>query len=324
MKIKWGKIRRFLFGLPLINIENTWKNVPNVETPTRKKLRPPVIAFITGLNTAIEVALSELLIGQLEGLNDNCRGFAYEGAGMGLAIIDYSSHKGLVNKFLQGEGANYPELIHVGVGCATAALKKDLPAKLIATEPMQRWWIPDGYGFFTGIYKWEDTVEQLIVPPQIKGYTLRAFDRGLGRRMWFAFSGEVEAVAKAIAQFPVSRQADLWSGIGLASTFAGGVEQTTLVRLKELSGDFSSYVALGSTMAAKCRYAADNIIDYTNFACSILCGITAVEAAEIVTEALEQLDVDPDESVDLEKPAFETMRENIRSYFVKVSTIAVV
>ena len=324
MKIKWGKIRRFLFGLPLINIENTWKNVPNVETPTRKKLRPPVIAFITGLNTAIEVALSELLIAQLEGLNDNCRGFAYEGAGMGLAIIDYSRNKGLVDKFLQGEGADYPELIHVGVGCATAALKKDLQAKLVATEPMQRWWIPDGYGFFTGIYKWEDTVEQLIVPPQIKGYALRAFDRGLGRRMWFAFSGEVEAVTEAIARFPKSRQADLWSGIGLASTFAGGVDETVLVRLKELSGDFSSYVALGSTMAAKCRYTAGNIVDYTNFACSILCGMTAIEAAEMVVKALERLEVDSNEPLDVEQPVFEAMRENVRSCFIRVSAAAAV
>ncbi len=318
MKIKWGKIRRFLFGLPLINIENTWKNVPNVETSTRKKLRPPVIAFITGLNTAIEVALSELLIGQLEGLNDNCRGFAYEGAGMGLAIIDYSRDKGMVKKFLRGEGANYPELIHVGLGCATAALKKDLWGKLAEIEPMQRWWIPDGYGFFTGIYKWEDTVEELIVPRQIEGYALRAFDRGLGRRMWFAFSGEVEEVAQAIAKFPQSRQADLWSGIGLASTFAGGVDERVLIRLKELSKSFSSYVALGSTMAAKCRYTAGNIVEYTDFACSILCEMTASEAAEVVVKALEKLEVDPNEPLDAEQPAFETMRENIRSCFVKV------
>lgn len=324
MKIKWGKIRRFLFGLPLINIENTWKNVPNVETPTRKKLRPPVIAFITGLNTAIEVALSDLLIGQLEGLNDNCRGFAYEGAGMGLAIIDYSRNKGLISKFLKGEGANYPELIHVGLGCATAALKKDLESKMKEIEPMQRWWIPDGFGFFTGIYKWEDTVEKQIVPSQIKGYTLRSFDRGLGRRMWFAFSGEVEAIADAISKFPESRQADLWSGVGLASTFAGGVERETLVKLKELAGDYSSYVALGSAMAAKCRYTAGNIMNYTNVACSILCGMTASEVGEIVAKTFDELDINPNEPLNVEQPVFETMRENVRNHFVKeLVTVAV-
>ncbi len=318
MKIKWGKVRRFLFGLPLINIENTWKNVPNVETPTRQKLRSPVIAFVTGLNTAIEVALSKLLIGQLEGFNDNCRGFAYEGAAMGLGIIDYTRNKNLVSTFLENQGANYPELIHVGVGCATAVLKKDLEPRMLKAEPLQRWWIPNGFGFYSGIYKWEDSVEQHIVPAKVKGYAVRAFDRGLGRRMWFGFSGEVEAIADAIAKFPESRQADLWSGVGLASTFAGGVEQPTLVKLKELAGDRASHLALGSAMAAKCRYTAGNIIDYTNMACSVLCGMTASQVAEIVVKAFEEVDVDPNEPLNVEQPVFETMRENVRSHFLKV------
>ncbi|NJR45939.1 MAG: DUF1702 family protein [Hyellaceae cyanobacterium CSU_1_1] len=319
IKINWGKIRRFVFGLPLINIENTWKNVPSVETATRQQLRSPVIAFITGFNTALEVSLSELLVGQLEGLNDNCRGFGYEGAGMGLAVSDYARQKNLVATFLQGQGAKYPELIYVGVGCATAALKKDLEQKLPQIEPLQRWWIPDGFGFFTGIYKWEDSVEQQIVPAQVKGYALRAFDRGLGRRMWFALSGEPEIIFEAIAKFPESRQADLWSGVGLASTFAGGVERDTLVKLKELAGDYVSYVALGSAMAAKCRYTAGNIVYHTNVACSVLCRMTASQVAEIVVKTIEDLNIDPNESLNVKQPVFETMRENVRSHFVKVA-----
>jgi enediyne biosynthesis protein E3 len=270
----------------------------------------------------LEVSLSELLVGQLEGLNDNCRGFGYEGAGMGLAVSDYARNKSLVSTFLQGQGAKYPELIYVGVGCATAALKKDLAKKLPQIEPMQRWWIPDGFGFFTGIYKWEDSVERQIVPAQVKGYALRAFDRGLGRRMWFALSGEPEIIFDAIAKFPKSRQADLWSGIGLASTFAGGVERDTLIKLKELAGDCASYVALGSAMAAKCRYTAGNIVDHTNLACSVLCGMSASQVGEIVAKAVEDINVDPQEPFNVKQPAFETMRENVRSHFVKVSVVA--
>ncbi len=321
-KIKWGKVRRFVFGLPLINIENTWKNIPNVETPTRTKLRSSVIAFVTGLNTAIEVAYSKLLIGQLEGLSDNCRGFAYEGAGMGLAIIDYSRNKGLVAKFLKGEGANYPELIHVGVGCATSLLKKDLEQKMMEADPMQRWWIPDGFGFYSGIYKWEESVEQHMIPNQIKGYAMRGFDRGLGRRMWFGFSGEITAVADAIAKFPEYRQADLWSGIGLASTFAGGVDRETLVKLQELAGNYASYLALGSAMAAKCRYTAGNMVDYTHLACSVLCGMDGSQVGEIVDKIFQELNVDPNEPINVEQPIFETMRETVRSQFVKVPVIS--
>ena len=322
MKITSGKIRRFVFGLPLINMENTWKNVPNVETPTRKQLRRPVIAFVNGFNAALEVALSDHLIGQLEGLNDSYRGFGYEGAGMGLGIIDYASNKDLVSTFLEDRGANYPELIHVGVGCGTAALKKKLEPRMLKADPLNRWWIPDGFGFFSGIYKWEDSVEKQIIPKQVKGYAIRAFDRGLGRRIWFGFTGEIETIAKAIAKFPESRQADLWSGVGLASTFAGGVERETLVELRQLAGDYASHLALGSAMAAKCRYTADNIVYYTNVACSVLCGMTASEAAEIVVRAYNSVDIDPDEPLDVEQPAFETMRENVRSHFVKVPVVS--
>ncbi|NEZ63615.1 DUF1702 family protein [Leptolyngbyaceae cyanobacterium CCMR0082] len=317
MKIKWGKIRRFLFGLPLINIENTWKNVPNVETPTRKQLRPPVIAFATGMNTAIEVALSDLLIGQLDGFNDNCRGFAYEGAGMGLAIIDLSRNKGLIPKFLKAEGANYSELIHIGIGCAIAVLKKELEPKLKEIEPMQRWWLPDGFGFFTGIYKWEETVDEQLIPSQIKGHSLRAFDRGLGRRMWFAFSGDPKAIANTISTFPKSRQIELWSGVGIASTFAGGVERETLLSLKQLAGDSCSYLALGSALAAKCRYTAGNIIEYTNLACSILCGMSASDASIVVVKALEELEANPNEPLDVAQPVFETMREHVRNQLAR-------
>lgn len=322
MKIKWGAVRRFVFGLPLINIETTWRNVPNLETEARQHLRKSVVAFITGYNTGLEVSLSNLLIAQLDGFNDNLRGFAYEGAGMGLAVIDYARNKGKLQEFLNGSGANYLELVHVGAGCATAALKKDLNQALAKASPMQRWWIVDGYGFFCGIYKWEDSVEKQVVPTQVQGYARRGFDRGLGRRIWFALSADVKSVAKLIQTFPESRQGDLWSGIGIASTFAGGVDEKALVDLKNLAGDCASYLALGSALAAKCRYNGNNIVDYTNIACSVLCGMSAEEAAKMTDEVMEGLTIDEKEPIRTEKPIFETLREGIRSQLMKVPVVA--
>ena len=43
------------------------------------------------------------------------------------------------------------------------------------------------------------------------------FDQGLGRSFWFVNGGNPELIAQTIHSFPDSRQADFWSGIGLAA-----------------------------------------------------------------------------------------------------------
>jgi len=53
-------------------------------------------------------------------------------------------------------------------------------------------------------------------------------DQGIGRAMWFVGGTDVELVATMIDKFPDHRRADLYSGAGLAATYAGGAHEQEL------------------------------------------------------------------------------------------------
>jgi hypothetical protein len=320
-----GFLRRFLLGLSVEGMEKRWKDFSGlgIETEARKQLRASSNAFLNGYNTALEVGLSHILFSELQAFDINLRGFAYEGTGMGLAMIDYTSfsQESKFQKFVDNN-PNYSILAHIGAGLAIAVLNRDLEKSLASMAPMQRWWAIDGYGFYHGIFNGQQSLEKQIVPRKLTGYARRAFDRGIGRSLWFFFTADVDRIVEQLQKFPESRHADIWSGIGLASTYAGGVTEETLRNLRAAAGCYISYLSLGSTQTAYARYLAHNIVDYTNLACSVLCGMSAKDAAELTFKVMERLNIDEQEPVFVEQPIYETYREGIRTHFIK-STVNV-
>ena len=77
------------------------------------------------------------------------------------------------------------------------------------------------------------------------------FDNGLGRAMWFASGARAELVIRTLAGFPRERHAALWSGVGLATTYAGGASLSELQALLSAAGGHRNEVALGAAIAAK-------------------------------------------------------------------------
>jgi hypothetical protein len=73
--------------------------------------------------------------------------------------------------------------------------------------------------------------------------------------------------------FPQSRQADLWSGVGLACAYAGGVDRRRLEFLREAAGPYLAQAAQGAAFAAKARARAGNPAHQTDLACGVFCGI---------------------------------------------------
>lgn len=314
-----GFLRRFLFGLSVTRMDAAWKDFPGQETETRKRLRLSSNAFINGYNTALEVGLSHILISELQAFDIHLRGFAYEGTGMGLAMIDYTSFggKSKFQKFVN-ENPNYKGMAHVGAGFTISVLNRNIEKSLAPMEPMERWWAIDGYGFYNGVNNWEQSIKKQIVPRKIIGYALRAFDRGLGRSIWFLFSGDLDRIVEQLEKFSESRRADIWSGIGVASTYAGGVSEETLGNFHTTAGCYKSYVSLGSTQAAYARYMAGNIVEHNDLASSVYCGMSAENAAKLTIEVAQKLNVDANEKVFVEQPIFEVYRENIRNKFMKL------
>lgn len=314
-----GFLRRFLFGLPLTGMDKLWDRF-GTETEARKQLRLSSTSFIDAYNTSLEVDLGQKLFSILGTYDKSFRGFAYEGTGMGMAMLDYTSFskRNRLSEFVE-KAPSYTMLAYIGAGFAIAVLNRDLKRSLAPLKPLERWWAIDGYGFYCGIFRWEQAVEKQRYPKKVKGYGQRAFDRGIGRSLWFRLNDDVNEIADVIKTFPEHRQADLWSGIGLASTYAGGVDRATLEAIKANAGPYKSYVALGSSMAAINRYYPENIMEHNDLACSVYCGMTAENTAKLVVNTVESLVIDPDEPVFTPQPIFETFQEAVRSHLALLS-----
>ena len=319
MILKFGFFRRFLFGLSIPGMESFWQDFPGTEDDARKQLRRSSNAFLSAYNTSLEMGFSDLLFHELNAYDIGFRGFAYEGAGMGMAMLDYIT-PGNQNRLQQyvERAPKYKQLAHIGAGFAIAVLNRDLNQSLSKMSPMERWWAIDGYGFYNGVFKWRKTIQRQAVPRQIKGYAQQAFDRGVGRSMWFVLNGDVDNVTNKMASFDVSRRANLWSGIGVASSYAGGVDKATLLRLKAAAGSYAPYLAQGASLAAHARYLANNIVEHNDLACSVHWGMSAEKTAKLTFDIEDQLIIDEQEAVFDSKPVFETYLEQIRAQFTQV------
>ena len=211
--------------------------------------------------------------------------------------------------FMQHGGAKHVYMAHVGVGWALARLQRWRVSHPRLTDPLLRWLAIDGYGFHEGYFHWPKFIRQRALPKRLKGYSRRVFDQGLGRSLWFVNGADVERIAANVSAFTDARRADLWSGVGLACAYAGGVDEASLKVLRDAAAPYRASLAQGVCFAAKTRQRAGNLTEHTEAASRILCGVSAAEAAAETDRALKNLPYDQ------ELPAYEIWRQRIQARF---------
>ncbi len=277
----------------------------------RARLEQAGGGFLLGYRAALEEARNEVMVPKLEAVEREFRGFAFEGAAMGLALLDWLTpwRRDRVGKFLQGPGDAHAYMVHVGAGWMLARVPMNAERLLARFDPLLRWLAIDGYGFHEGFFHWRRYLGGQSLPTRLTGYARSAFDQGLGRSLWFVDGAEVERIPKTIAALPAERHADLWSGVGLACVYAGEAEDSALKQLCEAAGRHLPQLAQGAAFAAKARQRAGNQTPYTDRACRIVCGMSAEEAALLTDAALENL------PADAATPAYAMWRRRIQSKF---------
>ncbi|MDQ2696931.1 MAG: DUF1702 family protein [Pseudomonadota bacterium] len=266
--------------------------------------------FVHGYHAALRDTDPQRLGQALDGVAAPLRGFAFEGAAMGLMLLDLLSpwKSARLDAFLRGPGADHIYMVHVGAGWAMARLPWGR-RRLNRLDPLLRWLAVDGYGFHQGYFHWREYIDGQRPPALPPGYARRAFDQGLGRSLWFVRGADPERIAHTVGAFPPPRRADLWSGVGLAAAYAGGVGGAGLETLYGLALPHRSALAQGAAFAAKARQRAGNPASHTDLACRVLCGLSADRAAAIADAALGNL---PATTIE---PAYERWRRNIRAHF---------
>ena len=278
---------------------------------TRVQLERCASTFVLGYHTALASDTNATLASQLENIDQDFRGFAYEGSGMALAFHDFFfpwNQRFL--PFTRQEGNKYIYLLYVGWGWTMGRLPRKQMKGTARTpyDPLLRWLAYDGYGFHEGFFSWKQRLLRQRRPSTLpKGYASRAFDQGLGRSLWFVGCGDIPYIADQIQAFPLSRQPDLWSGIGLACAYAGGVDAEALSQIRQFAAPFYPHLAQGLAFAVEARQRAGNLGAHTRLACDSICKLPPGEIVSLVASSLKDLPSGGDE------PAFEIWRQRIQA-----------
>lgn len=303
-----GNIRRLLFGIPS---EQAVFQRPGFAQEAWERFQPVAHSLVEGYHASLEDSRFEVLVPRLNVVDARLRGFAYEGAGMGLAALDcIAPWKNRVKLFVEGPAAPHMYPTYVGVGLVLARLKRQPERFLSRLDPVLGWVVVDGYGFHEGFFAWRRTVKGQVVPGGLSRYARRLFDQGLGRSIWFSSGALTDRIIATIGAFPPERQVELWSGIGMACTFAGGTDQASLEALRKAAGPHRFQLAQGSAIAAKGCREAGTPAPHAELACEILCGMSAEQAAHLATRSYQDLPLDRSE------PAYEIWRCRIRAHFI--------
>lgn len=262
------------------------------DSPAAARLKQVVLTVTECSRTTLLTPQFEALVPKLDAYDEELQGFAYEGAGVGLAALDCLSprKKNRTAALAAGPGARHVFGIYLGAGMCLARIRRDPEAfRQRLGDPLLSWIVLDGYGFYLGFFAYDRYVKHRHVPPHLQGYSRRVFDQGVGRAVWFTGEADVGRVAAVIAAFSPQRRADLWSGVGFACGYSGGIERGALEALPAAAGIHRGHVAVGAAMSAKARYLGGNPASQNELACEVLCGVPAEKASMIADAAVRGL-----------------------------------
>jgi hypothetical protein len=268
---------------------------PNCAPDVTERLEYILRCFIEGYNLALGSKSNDALARELDAAYDSHHvGFAYEGAGMGLTVLDLlslgRSHR--LRDFVTQDGAKHDYIAMVGAGLAMARIgwgRQLLRGYLRGFDPLISWCVPDGYGFHVGFFSPERYVDRGEPAPRDFSWDARQlFDSGVGRSLWWTCGASPEWIAAAIDRFAEGRRPELWCGIGVACAYAGGDEGQGLSELFERAGGFQADFLSGLPFAARMRQKGGNASEVTEHACRKLLGRTMEEAAEMAHRLLQR------------------------------------
>jgi enediyne biosynthesis protein E3 len=312
-----GRLRGRLLGIPPEETTFSKRGFHSLNDEARDSLEQVGRAFVHGYHAAIEESDLVEVVTRLELVEQSSRGFAYEGAAMAVALIDGLTpwKRSRIDAFLNGPAARHRYMVHVGVGWAMARLPRTgKVASAPPLDPLLRWLVFDGYGFHQAYFHPQRFVDRQEPSRFCDSYAARVVDQGIGRALWFVNGADPDRIARVAASFPAARRPDLWSGIGLAATYAGGIGQAGLEMLRDAAGPDLPHAAQGAAFAAKARLHAGNLTPHTDRSTRVLCGGSARTVAAITDQALQGL---PMTAAEMVVPSYEVWRQRIQLRFTR-------
>lgn len=322
------KFRRRIFRLQYHKVTCARLGFEECEAAVSARVDEYFSNFLDGYHLALDEQSLEALSARLNlEVSPEFLGFAYEGAGMYLALRDFLTpwKKSRVSAFIEGPARAYMFVSAIGIGFIFPRLpwtRWRVKHYVERLSPELCWLAVDGYGFHQGLFHHRRYVERCERPRGLPGRAARYFDNGVGRSIWFVKGASPGRIDSAIRRFGESRRADLWAGVGLACAFAGGVVEdfnryeAVLLELKKYGREYRRHVGLGVMLAAAARLCGEIDSPWTSRACQLILGVTFSEAGRqalrIMEEVMRTLENSPAEEIRLN--AYEMTRRRIMEY----------
>jgi hypothetical protein len=323
-----GSLRQFVLVPKLSAVTFAERGFPGAGAPATQRLEAIPQAVVCGFEWGIAARDLWEVERRLELVDVEQRGFAYEGAAMAFAVRDTMAGGSgkLTRELLLGPAAPHVLLTYIGIGFAMAKLPRPLWRKIIPDltgspyYPTMTWLAVDGYGFDLAYFDTRRYVDEQKVPAPYPwegrpDYFPHAVDQGIGRALWFMNGADPAAVTAAVERFPESRRADLWSGVGLAATFAGGASAEGYAALGAAAGEHWAHLGQGVVFAVKARDLAGHTPEHSALAAEVLTGLSVRDAVGIA----DQTEAEPNDDTSAGLPVYEQWRGRIRAHLTTFS-----
>lgn len=261
--------------------------------------------FIGGYNAVILARGIDDILHHLEIVPPVRRGFAAEGAAMAHAVTDaLPFRKPRFAEYIGALESEFSYLTHVGAGWALARIPWRRSRILASLDPVHHWLAYDGMGFHDTYFHHR----RVLAGWQRRSstYAAHAYDQGVGRALWFVAGGSVADVAELISGFAASRHSDLWSGLGLAMTYAGLADDHEIRTTLGAAGAHRMHFAQGVAFACEARALARHIPGHTELAARSVTGAGAKELSNLVRDARANLS-----RGDADAPPYEMWRRKV-------------
>ncbi|WP_433496313.1 DUF1702 family protein [Sphaerimonospora sp. CA-214678] len=323
-----GSLRRLVLAPSLADVTFGARGFPGSATAATRRLEAIPQAVVCGFEWGIDAVDQWEVERRLEMVDPELRGFAYEGTTMAFTILDaMGGGRGRrTRELLLGPGRPHILLAYIGIGFAMARLPRRLWRRVMPDlagspyHPTMSWLAVDGYGFDRAYFDTRRWVDEQRVPEPYPWegspeYFLRAVDQGIGRALWFIHGARVADVAAAVGRFASHRQADLWSGVGLAAAFAGGCGADDLAALRRTAGEHRAELAQGVVFAATARDWSGSVPAHTEVAAHALADLSVRDAVALAGDTA----VEPTGSGPV--PQYELWRTRVRARFTPANLL---
>ncbi|MDF0531674.1 DUF1702 family protein [Tsukamurella sp. 8F] len=282
-----GTARRRVFGIA--EPRKVFRR-PGFSPDAWSQFGPVIEALAAGYNASLEDASLPALVPKLEAMDPVLHGFAYEGAAMGLAVLDIlAPGKRRIAEFVNGPGSHHPATIYVGAGMALARLRRRPERYVGRIDHVLGWAVVDGVGFHEGFFFRQRSIIQQQLPGYLSHTGRELFDQGLGRSLWFSSAANVSAVEDTIKAFPSERHPGLWQGAAIACSFAGGTNRAGMEQMRRAAEPHHDRLAWAGATAAWTRDTGRNPTPHTQQACELFAKASTAEAFAILERTRREL-----------------------------------